>query len=187
MSFIDKIKRFFESPQPGAGAEADNGNAGNVIHIRVDEPDELPLKVGALVKANGAKNQALREQIEQKIAVFESDAGKSIEILRNVNLSKRNEYEKIKTTVLDNLHQYIDYMRKLLGELIKLNNGAEQELADYFGKIFSSLNEFTKASYVPYEKATYLIGKEMAAARSLVRQFGQDISALAEQNKALYE
>jgi DNA repair exonuclease SbcCD ATPase subunit len=177
MSFLDKLKKLFEeTPEPEGRKIA---AAIAPVHL-----NELSARVESFVKDTEAKNQALKQQLEKRISLLEGEANNSIEVLRNVDLSERKEYEKIKLTVHDNLNLYIDYMRKLLSGLKKIN---ERTLADHFNKIFSCLNEFNRASYLPYEKATYLIGREMASARLLVRQFANDISALAEQNKPLFE
>jgi DNA repair exonuclease SbcCD ATPase subunit len=177
MSFLDKLKRLFEeTPKPKAGEMA---AASAPVHL-----NELSARVGEIVGSVGTKNHGLKQQIEKRIALFEGEVNNSIEILRNVDLSKRKEYERIKITVQDNLHLYVDYLKKLLNDLKKID---EKELAGYFNRIFSCLNEFNRNSRVSYEKATYLIGREMASARSLVKQFGQDISTLAEQNKPFFE
>ena len=177
MSFLDKIKNFFEaSPEPDGGKPA-----AALVDIHLNE---FSAKVASLVGSVEAKNKGLKQQIKERISLFEKEAGNSIEILENFDLSKRKEYEKIKLTVQDNLNVYIDCTRKLLNDLKKANESA---LFNYFNKIFSCINEFNRTSHMPYEKATYLIGREMASARSLVNQFARDISTLAEQNKPLFE
>ena len=173
MSFIDKIKKLFEEDSEPKAEKLD------IIPL-----NELSAKIKSIARDIEAKNQKLKLEIERRISLLDKEMSSSVESLKNVDLSKRKEYEKIKLAVQDNLNLYISHIRKLPNDLRKIT---ERELADYFNKIFSILNEFSRISHMPYEKATYLIGREMDSARSSIRQFGQGISALAEQNKSLFE
>ncbi len=176
MSFLNKIKELFANPpEPKAEKSASAASIGL---------SELPKKVEFIVKEAETRNQKLKLEIGGRISSFSKEMEASVELIKNFDLSKRREYEKIKITVQDNINLYLEQIRKLLSDLKKID---EKEIANYFNRIFSSLNEFSRASHIPYEKATYLVGREMASARSLVRQFGQDIGALAEKNKFLFE
>ncbi len=176
MSFLNKIKELFANA-PEQKAEKPSSAASISL-------DELPAKVESLVKEAETRNKKLKLEIGEQISSFSREMKNSVEIVKNVDLSKRKEYERVKIIVQDNLNLYIEQIKKLLSDLEKID---EKEPAGCFSRIFASLNEFSRVSHMPYEKATYLVGKEMASVRSLARHFGQNISALAEQNKAFFE
>ncbi len=174
MSFFDKIKKLFEEdkkPEKEIKAES--------ISF-----EQLPQKIEALSKESSAKNQDLRKQIDERISAFDSEMKGPIDNLEQVDLSKRKEYDKIKVAVKQNLELYIFYLDKLSKDLKKLEEG---DLGKHIDKIFLILNDFNKASYAPFEKATFLIGKEMAAARNGVMAFAQDMNRVVQNNKAFFE
>ena len=173
MSFLDKLKKFLE--------EAPEPKAEKISNIGLSE---LPSKIESLVKSSKAENHELKSRIKERISQFEKEADSAIKLLMNVDLSKRKEYEKIKLTVQENLNLYVTHLDRLARELKKLE---ETDIVSYLSRIFSVLNEFQRASHIPYEKATYLIGKEMAAAKNAVNQFARDISALGEKSKPFFE
>jgi len=174
MSFFDKIKKFLEEDK----------KTEKEIQAESISFEQLPRKIEALTKEISAKNQGLRKQIDERISAFEQDAEGRIDSLKQVDLSKRKEYDKIKVAVKQNLELYIFYLDKLAKDLKKLEDG---DLGKHIDKIFSILNDFNKASYAPFEKATFLIGKEMAAARNAVMTFAQDMNRIVSNNKTFFE
>ena len=173
MSFLDRIKKLFE--------ESHEPRAEKISRITLSE---LPARVELLANNRQAWNQKLKKQIKERIFQLEKETGIAIESLMNFDLSKRKEYEKIKHTVQENLNLYTSQLGKLGRDLAKIE---EHESSNYLKRIFSLVNEFLKVSHLPYEKATFLVGKEMAAAKNEVMRFAQDISAIAEENKMLFE
>jgi hypothetical protein len=174
MSFFDKIKKLFEEDK-----KPEKETRTESISF-----EQLPKKIEALIKESSAKNQGLRKQIDERISAFALDIGGLINNLKQVDLSKRKEYDKIKVAVKQNLELYIFYLDKLSKDLKKLEDG---DLGKHIDKIFLILNDFNKASYAPFEKATFLIGKEMAAARNAVMAFAQDMNRIVEDNKTFFE
>jgi len=179
MSFLDKLKSLFVDSSEPSAQNPNPARAAVAVQL-----NELSARVNFLAEEMETKNQQLKQKIQERISLLDKETNESIEILKNFDLSKRKEHEKLKLVVRDNLNLYIDYMKKLLSDLKKID---EKEFSDYLSKIFSKLNEFSRVSRMPYEKATYLIGKEIASARLLISQFGKDIEAIAEQSKSLFE
>ena len=173
MSFLDKIKNLFEDrPEP---------EPEKISHINLSE---LPAKVESLMNNRQEWNQKLKKQLKERISKFEKESGSAIKSLANIDLSKRKEYERIKLIVQDNLNLYAARIGNLGKDLAEIE---EPYSFDYIKRIFSAINEFARLSNLSYEKATYLVGEEMAAIKKEVKRFAQDIGAIAEENKLLFE
>jgi len=174
MSIIKKIKEFFRD----APAEQETKET-SIIKL-----EELPNRIELLSKENALKNLKLKTKIEERSSQFSRYTKELIKILKEIDLAKRKEVESIKSRVLQNLEIYLVCLNNLVKEL---DNLKEQNPTTYFNKIILMLNHFYKSSYKPYERATYLIGKELASTKDSIKKFTQDIHNLSEENKDLFE
>jgi hypothetical protein len=173
MSFLNKIKKLFQEEEKPKEKDAE-----------AISQNELAQRVESLVKTSEAGSNKLKKGIKDRISRFNRELTASIEILNKNDLSKRKDYAKVKTIVLQNRDTYVSCLSNLLKNAQKIE---EAGVVIYINKILLAINDFRKASAMPYEKATYLIGKEMAATMEIVRQFAKDISDIGEQNKPLFE
>jgi len=178
MSFVDKIKKFFEEDRSQVDINKNNSSETNL------SIEEISEKLEAKKKENAGKVDKLKGDIGSKIKEFDREIEESIEILEKIDLSKRKEQEKIKIINLDNLNLYISHIKRLVEDLEKIENKDTQE---YLNGIFSSLNIFNKTSHSAYEKATILIGKELAETRDKIRKFSWEINEIAKVNKPLFD
>jgi hypothetical protein len=174
MSFIKKIKDFFKQ----APVESEIQETSTV------KLKELPKKIESLSKSNKSNNLELKNKIEKRISQFSIDIKKNIEILEKIDLTERKEIESVKSRVLQNLDIYLSCLNNLIKEISNLE---ELDSPAYFNKIAIILNNFYKTSYKPYERATYLIGKEMASAKDCINKFTRDIDNLSKENKDFFE
>ncbi len=173
MSFLDKIKSIFQ------GEEKPLEEKIEVISLK-----ELPGKVNFLAKSVEERNNGIKEQVKERISRFSREISSSIAILEKIDLKERKEYERMKTVVLQNRETYVSCLNKFIKDISKIE---EADTVTHLNKILIALNEFGRASNMPYEKATILIGKEMAASRYITKQFAKDISDIGQNNKALFE
>lgn len=168
MSIFDKIKKFFEG---------DNEPEAEKVSINISE---LPAKIKSLGSNRQALDQRLKEQIKERISLFEKESENLIKSLTGVDISKRKEYDKIKFVVQENLNLYSAQFSKLIKDIAKIE---EPDSFDCLNKIFKVINEFFKLSNPSYQKATYLVGKEMAAIKGEIKRFAEDINTIAKENK----
>ncbi|MCU0642295.1 MAG: hypothetical protein MUF61_01795 [archaeon] len=173
MSFLDKIKKFLQEEEKPKEEK-----------IEVIPQKELQDKVNSLVKSVKERNSEIKKQVKERSLQFSRDAENAIKTLEKIDLSRRKEYEKMKVVVLQNRDTYISCLNKFIKDIRKIE---ESDTVTHFNKIMIALNEFGKASHMPYEKATILIGKEMAASRDTVKQFAKDVSDIGQNNRALFE
>ncbi len=103
--------------------------------------------------------------------------------LKKININEKKAEDKIKLIVKENLDNYIYYLNKLLGKLKEINEKSEQTIE----KINSVFAEFEKKSSISFEKATFLIGKELGNTKESIRAFFKALEKILKDNKELIE
>lgn len=161
MAWLDKIRKFFAEEKT-----QDKDSSASDEEIIGFEQLYLKIKEKSLESLN--KKEQLKKEIQARIVLLDKELGEAISMLEKIDLSDKREHEKVKLVVKENLNLYVSYLKRLLEKLNAIN---EAEIKDYMEKVYAALNEFNRASPIPYEKANILIGKELAHSRELVRGF----------------
>jgi len=122
------------------------------------------------------------KSVEQRIVQLISELEEEISVLKKVNVDEKKAEEKIKLIVRENLKNYIDHIEKLKEKLeeIKANKGIIE-------KINSIFPDFEKKSKMSFEKATFLIGKEIGDTKDSIRNFFRDLEKIIKENKKLID
>lgn len=140
------------------------------------------------IKIKEEKNESLQENIAIKIkelvSLFIIEAKKNLEELRLVNLDKYSENARTKHLVLTGLKEYISLVENLLKEFESFNS---LNFLDLNKSIEISFNNFKKRSHSKYEKATYLIGKELEKLNKNIQEFLKNYSQIISKNEKLLE
>jgi len=121
------------------------------------------------------KEREVSESIKFRIKSLISELESHIPILEKVDISAKKAEEKIKLVVRENLSLYVRYLNKLIGNL----KGIEEKPLDRLDIIF---DDFSKKSEITYQKATFLIGKELGQVKEIISQFSKDIKDIVNQN-----
>lgn len=174
MSWLDKIKRLLGEKD----IEVENVRPES---IKIEQLNE---KVNEKIKQNSSRNDELKKELTKRIDSFKKEMNNSIEILEKITLSERKEHEKIKLVVLENLSLYDAQLKRLISQLENLES---LELKESLTKLKTVLNEFDRASHLPFEKATILIGKELEDNRNILRAFIKDFNNVEKENKSFFE
>lgn len=124
--------------------------------------------------------KAIESRILRLICEFENEIG----ILEKRDLKEEKVDEKIKVTVERNLNNYVLHMRNLI---ISLKSLKKEDVDDLVGKMNFMLFNFEKNSKMNYEKATYLIGEELANTKDSLASFYTDFEKLIKRNSKLIE
>ena len=111
--------------------------------------------------------KTLKIQVNEKVLEFINKLKSNILVLREINLDKKRENEKLKLVVLENLNFYIQSLEKLVENLININ----PEEKDYLDSLSNIINNFTKNSTNYFEKATILIGDELGHTKLMIKTF----------------
>jgi len=130
------------------------------------------------------KDYQIKKSISDSINNFENQLKESIKILEKIDLAERKEYQHIKRITLDNLRLYIDHLRNLIFNLKKIENLESQS---YLNRIVVLLNDFNKTSEPYFERATILIGKELGTVKDLIRDFGNSIINISNENSSFFK
>ena len=146
--------------------------------------EELYSKIEDKLKESSKKKEALTKELVGKISLFEENLRGALETLENVDLSKRKEHEKLKTVVMDNYNLYCNHIKKLMEEIGEIK---KLELMEMMKKLSLSLNNFGKRSAKSFEKATILIGEEMANTRKIINEFIREMNEVEKENTAFFE
>jgi hypothetical protein len=104
--------------------------------------------------------------------------------LGTVDLKNRKEEQRIKNIVLENLANYSSYVNKLVENLEGLEKENLQKLVNDINKIFL---EFKQKSNPSFEKATFLVGRQLEIVKESIRSFFDKVKYIEEQNKNIFQ
>jgi len=128
----------------------------------------------------GKREEQASENIVSRVNQFISDLETQMKILEIIDTNKKKVEEKVKMIVKENLLLYISYLAKMAESLKEIN---KKNPLDHLDIIFA---EFSKKSEPAYQKATFLIGKELGETRKLISVFSKDINEIVNLNKEVY-
>lgn len=126
------------------------------------------------------KDQALVLQIKQRTLLLINELGVKTGVLEKIDVREKKVEDRVKFIVKENLDKYIILLRRLIPNLkeIKFNNSY-----DTTARINSLIYEFEKRSAMNYEKATFLIGRELEDVKKAISNYFKDIKELLKDNK----
>ena len=149
--------------------------------IAISEVDKL---LQNKIDQNGAKEKEVMDLIKSKINDLVKELGDKIVILGDFDLSKRKEEERVKNIVYASRDKYIESVGSLIEKLSRLN---EYRLEEFVKKIDKYFNDFNKESYKNFERARYLIGKEIVSINDSLKNFSKEILEAYNENKHIDE
>ncbi len=129
----------------------------------------------------------LINQIKQKISALSNNLEEKKQILENIDLTQKKIEEKIKLIIQENLDNYIKQLEKLTVNLTNIINKDYQNIDRFIQEINLTFNTFKQKSEQSYEKATFLIGKELGETRKTIIEFSQDFNNTLKQNQFLLD
>jgi len=121
-------------------------------------------------KKEGLKGdeQKVLEKVGEKLELFYVSLEGKLEVLEGVDIESKKEHGRAKLLVRQGLDKYIDLVHILLKDLKATK---KENLEKFIRKISETFVLFEKTSAKVYERATYLVGDEMAAVRNEIRRF----------------
>ena len=128
------------------------------------------------------QEQQLFHEVKERINTLAQELTEEISALNQVDFEKKKEREKIKAIVQENFRNYIIKLERLINKIQEIENSSN--VINQINKIFY---DFEKRSKPNYEKATYLIGKEMADTKESIKSFFRDIERIVKNNQKQIE
>lgn len=130
------------------------------------------------------KEQEIIKEIETLISQLILELNEENKEIEKVDLKERKVEERVKIIVLENLSNYSGYINALIESLTKLKKENLQEIIKDINKNFI---DFKQKSNLSFEKATFLVGKELEKPKESIRNFFERLNNLAEENKEIFE
>ena len=150
--------------------------------VKTDKEQEVVIKklafseIGKWVEDKEKENEFKEEEIifrvKEKINVLTKELEEKLEILQGFDVGAKKEKEQIKNIVIDSREKYIESVEDLIEKLNKLEESKLEKFIERINKIFF---DFNKSSFKNYERATILIGKEMANVKENLKVFSKDL------------
>jgi hypothetical protein len=140
--------------------------------------------ISSKIKKNEFKEKEIIFKIEAKIEKLGKEVKEKIVVLENFNVNEKKEKENIKSIVIDSRKKYIESVEDLIR---RLDNLEESKLKNFIDKINKFFFEFNKSSFKNYERATILIGKEMASVKESLKVFSREILEIFNENKSIID
>ena len=142
------------------------------IWLSEEKKKELAKEVDAISRINDLISQLAGELKEESQA------------MQKVDISKRKEPERFKVIVLENLSNYSGYVEKLVSDIEKIDRRSlERVIIELDGVFF----EFAKKSGLSFEKASFLVGKELGKVQESIGRFFSEFKKIAEENKPVIQ
>ena len=132
-------------------------------------PDWLINKKSKIEK----EEQEFLVSIIKLISELISELKEEISVVNKIDIDEIKTEDRIKLIVKENLRNYLNYLDKLILRLEELDN--EKNIIDKINFIF---HDFQRKSSMSYEKATILIGKELAKVKESIKKFFKSIGSL---------
>ena len=128
------------------------------------------------------KEREFLKLVQERVNKLVKELEEEISALKNVKVEEIRAEEKIKLVVKENLNNYTGYLEKLTGRLKEIKE--EKEIIE---KINSVFEDFKKKSAMSYEKATFLVGKEIENVKESIRNFFREIEKTLKENQELID
>ena len=124
------------------------------------------------------------KQIEASISQLIPELARENDQIKRIDLKNRKEEQRIKNIVLENLSNYSSYIGKLISDLEQMKKENLQETVENINKIFL---EFKQKSSTSFEKATFLVGRELEEVKEEIKRFFCQLNEIVEENKKAFE
>lgn len=136
------------------------------------------------IEENQTKEKQILILVKEKIKNFNSDLRTKIILLSEVDVESKKAEDKIKEIVNNSRAQYTEAVDNLITHLENLK---ETRFSDFTKKINNIFLDFNKKSFKNYERATILIGKEMASIKESLKVFSKNLLKTFDENKLIID
>jgi len=148
------------------------------------EPEKITFK--GIKPYLDKKQEELKEKekqvfvsIKQKVNSFIIEINPKIKILEEIDVESKKVEDRAKIIVQESLNKYLNYVVIFKKELKESKKENLEKFVKDVNKIFS---DFEKYSYNFYEKATYLIGQELADVKQEIVELSDYFSKVFRDN-----
>jgi len=126
------------------------------------------------------KEKDVFDLIQTKIDSFTEEIPAKIKIVQEVDVNGKKSEDKFKSLTIEGRKKYIEALNDFIANL---NNLERKEFETFTKKVDKAFLDFNKNSKMSYERATVLIGKEMADIRDVLKNLSGDLIKIFGDNK----
>ncbi|HLC78344.1 MAG TPA: hypothetical protein VJH92_04425 [Candidatus Nanoarchaeia archaeon] len=130
------------------------------------------------------KEKNLFVLIKGRISHFTHNLEEKIKIVRSVDVNTKKAEDRLKSATEDGRSKYLEALESFLENLNNLQEDRTEIIISNVNRLFSS---FIKASHMSYERATILIGKEMADIKNEVKNISKDLIKVFDEHKVILD
>ena len=130
------------------------------------------------------KEKEFFTDVKNKISLDIKEITKKLTILENIDVKEKKVEDRVKLIVRENLNNYINQVKTLIESL---NNLKEENLETLIKNINDIFSGFDKRSNMSYQKATFIIGKEIAAVRESIGSLSKKLVEIFDENKEIID
>ncbi len=178
MGWLDKIKSILTEDRKETKDETPKKT--------VDFKD-IPLLLEEKTTKVSKKEGEIKSRIINRIKDLEDKLNDGVNVLSNVDLSKRKEDERLKLVTKGNSNLYASLALRLSSKLKELSANTNIKTIALLEEIKKNLNEFYRTSLNPYQKGTILIGKEMDNVKRTIKEFSDEITSIEKENEPFFK
>jgi hypothetical protein len=144
--------------------------------------DSLPILIEEELKEINEKSEKFMGELKVMVNNFSAEMKQKISNLKLLNLDKKrkDEDQRLKDIVTTSLRSYISFLERLADGLEKIDS---KDVEEYVKKVQSAFDNFKKSSGMIYERATILIGKELAEVRDMIDGFARNFNEKLKSNQ----
>ncbi|MBS3075321.1 hypothetical protein J4429_02570 [Candidatus Pacearchaeota archaeon] len=130
------------------------------------------------------KEEEILNQVKNKTKLLIKDLEEKSIKLENIDLNQKKTEERVKLIVKENLFYFLSNLKKLINNI---NNLETNELSKFIEELNKKFFDFEKKSLINYEKATFLIGKELGDVKDSISNFFKNLNGDLNENKELFD
>jgi DNA repair exonuclease SbcCD ATPase subunit len=126
--------------------------------------------------------QKPKNEVMELVIELIGNLEKEIEDLKEINLEEKKIQGRAKQIVENNLKNYVEYLNQLIKNLNQLNKDKFEDLSIDINNLFA---DFDKKSNLSFQKANYVVGKELEDIRQDLVKFFKHFNKITEENRPL--
>jgi hypothetical protein len=188
MGIFNFIKKLFEAPL--------GVHTNNLKVMRGHEPQN-PEQGGKKISFPEIKNWIEKKKkdievsdkkvfilIKEKVNTFVNELKEKIIAVEEVDLKLKNAEGRIESASEEGRKKYLEAVEILIRKLEELEKNNLEKFSKNIDKVFL---DFNKSSNISYERATILIGKEMADIKETLKIFSKKLIKMFEENQEIID
>jgi len=130
------------------------------------------------------KEKVVFDLIRERIDLFITGINEKKKVLENIDVESKKADDRAKVIVKQGLDKYLVFVGVFIRELTEVE---KQNLSQFISDMNRIFSDFDKYSYVFYQKATFLIGDEIAAVKQEINNLSKYFTKLFNENQKIVD